>query len=266
MKIGIVLSGGGIRGIAHLGVLQALSSAGIKFDMISGTSAGSIAGALFAQGLEPYEILQIFLKTRLSRFLRPAFGTTGLLSMDNTRSLFMEHLPHDSFSGLQIPLTITATNFSEGKLEYFSSGKLIEAILASSSIPGVFKPITIKGKMYVDGGVLNNFPIEPLKDCCDFIIGSSCNHLPVVNKIVNFRRLIERAAIMSINADMEMKCQYLDVLIEPEGMGATSVFDVRKAEEIYWLSYEAALKKILSDSKLQQLIKNTKSKEDLKAS
>jgi NTE family protein len=253
MKIGIVLSGGGIRGIAHLGVLQALSEAGIKFDMISGTSAGAIVGALFSQGLEPFEILQIFLQTRVIRFLRPAFGTPGLLSMDHARSLFIRYLPHDSFSGLQIPLTITATNFSEGKLVYFSSGKLIECILASSSIPGVFKPMIIDDNMYVDGGVLNNFPIEPLKQHCDFIIGSSCNHISAVKRIVNFRKLIERAAIMSINADMEMKCQYCDVLIEPEGMGATSIFDVKKAEDIYWLSYEAALKKLQTDPKLQQL-------------
>jgi NTE family protein len=253
MKIGLVLSGGGIRGIAHLGVLQALSEAGIKFNMISGTSAGSIVGALFAQGIEPTEILKIFLKTRLSKFLRPAFSSTGLISLDNTRSLFLKYLPHDSFEGLRIPMVITATNFSEGTLTYFSSGKLIQAIIASSSIPAVFKPVFIEGKMYVDGGVLNNFPIEPLKTDCDFIIGSSCNHLPVVEKIVNFRKVIERAAIMSINADMEMKRQSCDVLIEPDGMGATSVFDVKKAEEIYWLSYEAALKKLQSDEKLKQL-------------
>ncbi|MHB1176705.1 MAG: patatin-like phospholipase family protein [Daejeonella sp.] len=254
MKIGLVLSGGGIRGIAHLGVLQALTEAGIKFHMISGTSAGSIVGALYCQGMEPYEILQIFLKTRLYRFLRPAFRNPGLLSLDHTRSLFIEHLPHDSFEGLKIPLVITATDFSQGKLVYFSSGKLIQSVLASCSIPGVFKPIIIDGKMYVDGGVLNNFPIEPLRTTCDFIIGSSCNHLPVVDKIVNFRRLFERAAIMSINSDMERKCPFLDVLIEPEGLGATSVFDVKKTEEIYWLSYNAALNKIKSDGKLQGLI------------
>ena len=257
MRVGLVLSGGGIRGIAHLGVLQALTEAGIKFCKISGTSAGSIVGSLYCQGLEPYQILQIFLKTRLYRFLRPAFQTPGLLSLDNTKSLFLEYLPHDSFEGLKIPMVIAATDFSEGKLVYFSSGKLIQAILASSSIPGVFKPIIIDDKMYLDGGVLNNFPIEPLRPDCDFIIGSSCNHLPVVNKIINTRRLIERAAIMSINSDMEQKCQYLDVLIEPEGMGATSVFDVKKTEEIYWLSYNAALKKLHSDEKLQDLISKT---------
>jgi NTE family protein len=259
MKIGLVLSGGGIRGIAHLGVLQALTEAGIRFCKVSGTSAGSIVGSLYCQGIEPYEILQKFIKTKLYRFMRPAFKTPGLLSMDLTRSLFLEFLPHDSFEGLKVPMVIAVTDFSEGKLVYLSSGKLIEAILASSSIPGVFKPVMIEGKMYIDGGVLNNFPIEPVREDCDFIIGSSCNHLPVVDKIVNTRKLIERAAIMSINSDMEQKCQLLDVLIEPEGMGATSVFDVKKTEDIYWLSYDAALRKIKTDEKLQLLISKQKS-------
>ncbi|HEY1010488.1 MAG TPA: patatin-like phospholipase family protein [Daejeonella sp.] len=254
MKVGLVLSGGGIRGIAHLGVLQALTEAGIKFCKVSGTSAGSIVGSLYCQGMEPYDILQTFIKTKLYRFLRPAFKTPGLLSLDLTRSLFLKYLPHDSFEGLKTPMVIAVTNFSEGKLVYLSSGKLIEAILASSSIPGVFKPIIINNKMYLDGGVLNNFPIEPVRQDCDFIIGSSCNHLPVVDKIVNTRKLIERAAIMSINADMEQKSQLVDVLIEPEGMGATSVFDVKKTEEIYWLSYNAALNQLKSNAKLQSLL------------
>ncbi|MGB4776597.1 MAG: patatin-like phospholipase family protein [Daejeonella sp.] len=261
MKTGIVLSGGGIRGIAHLGVLKALKEAGIVFDKISGTSAGSIVGALFAQGIDPYEILQLFLKTRLIKFIRPSIGVSGLLSMENTTSLFKEYLPHNSFSGLKIPLSITTTNFSQGKIVYFSSGNLIQAIQASSSIPGIFKPIIINNEMFVDGGVLNNFPIEPLQKDCDFIIGSACNHLAEVNKITHFRKLIERAAIMSINADMEMKCNLCDVLIEPKGLGEISVFDTKKAEEIYWLAYEETLKKLQSDEKLKMLINKTQLKQ-----
>ncbi len=254
MKIGIVLSGGGIRGIAHLGVLQALTEAGVKFDTICGASAGSIVGALFSQGIEPQEILRIFLKTRLLRFMRLAFRNTGLLSLDLTLPLFLEYIPHNSFEKLKIPLVITATNFSEGKLAYFSSGKLMPAILASSSIPGVFKPIMIDDNMYVDGGLLNNFPIEPLEGKCDFIIGSSCNHLPVVHEIPNFRKLMERAAIMSVNANMEKKYARCDVFIEPQGMGATSMFDVKKAEEIYWLAYNTALSTLHSSEKLKIII------------
>jgi NTE family protein len=113
MKIGLVLSGGGIRGIAHLGVLQALSEAGIKFNKISGTSAGSIVGALFAQGIEPAEILKVFMQTRLYNYIRPAFNAKGLMSLDKIRTLLLEYIPHNSFEGLKTPLIITATNYNE---------------------------------------------------------------------------------------------------------------------------------------------------------
>lgn len=254
MKIGLVLSGGGIRGIAHLGVLQALSEADIKFHMISGTSAGAIVAALFSQGLEPRKILQVFMKTHIYKYIRPAFQSSGLISLDKMRTLFLKYMPHDSFEGLNIPLVVATTNFGESKLTYFSSGELVNVILASSSIPLFFKPIIIDNKIYVDGGLLNNFPVEPLIAECDFIIGSSCNHLPDINKIENYRRLIERAVNMSINADMVMKSKHCDVIIEPPGLGATSIFDVKKTEEIFWLGYETALRKLKTDDKLKSIL------------
>ncbi|MFA5243785.1 MAG: patatin-like phospholipase family protein [Pedobacter sp.] len=260
MKIGLVLSGGGIRGIAHLGVLQALTEAGIKFDKISGTSAGSIVGALFAQGIEPAEVLKIFMKTHLYKYIRPAFKSKGLMSLDKIRTLLLEYIPHDSFAGLKTPMVITTTNFNECKVEYFSSGELINPILASSAIPVFFKPILIGKKIYMDGGILNNFPVEPVISDCDFIIGSSCNHLPETNRIESYRRLVERAIIMSINSDMAMKAEHCDVIIEPKGMGATSVFDVGKTEEIYWLAYDATLRKLKTDKKLQSILPDSKNK------
>ncbi|WP_276359133.1 patatin-like phospholipase family protein [Daejeonella sp. H1SJ63] len=178
MKIGLVLSGGGIRGIAHLGVLQAMTEAGIKFDKISGTSAGSIVGSLFAQGIEPAEILKTFMKTHLYKYIRPAFKAKGLMLLDKIRTLLLDYIPHDSFEGLKTSMVITTTNFNECKVEYFSSGELINPILASSSIPVFFKPIKIEGGIYIDGGIKNNFQAEPLRSDCEFIIGSSCNHLP----------------------------------------------------------------------------------------
>jgi NTE family protein len=258
MKVGIVLSGGGIRGIAHLGVLKALSGAGMTFQKIAGTSAGSIVGALFAQGHDPHDVLEIFLKTRLIKYLRPSLGTPGLLTLESTKKLFLEYIPHNSFEKLKTPLIITATDFTVGRLEYFSKGELIPAILASSTIPGIFKPISINSHLYVDGGVMNNFPVEPLLDDCDFIIGSSCNHLRDIKQVGGMKSYISRAAIMSVNADMEEKCKLCDVVIEPEGLGEITVFEVNKAEEIYWRAYEAALKKIQSDEKLKGLIASLK--------
>lgn len=258
MKIGIVLSGGGVRGVAHLGILKAFVNAGIKFSHVSGTSAGSIAGAFYAAGIDPEEGLNIFIKTKLLRFVRPAVGSLGLVNIEHTAALLKEYFAHDKIEDLNIPLTIAATNFSEGRLVYFNKGPLIRAIQASSCIPGIFKPIIIDNQMYVDGGVLNNFPVEPLLGQCDYIVGSSCNHLKSVDKIENISSLMKRAGVMSINKDMEQKASFCNVVIEPKGMGEISTFDMKKAETIYWLAHEEALRTIKNNESLQELIRKTK--------
>ena len=250
MKIGVVLSGGGIRGVAHLGVLKALQEKDIKISMITGTSAGAIVGALFANGLSPDESFKIFQGTRFLSFLRPAFRAPALLNLETAIPLFKKHFPHDSFEGLKIPLIVTATNFNKGELTYFKEGDLIRKVLASSCIPGVFSPIMIEGQYYVDGGVLNNFPVEPLLAHCDFIIGSSCNNLPHLDKFKNMKQVLERAAVLSINSDMKEKLKFVDFLIEPLGLGQTSIFELNKAEEIFWLAYDETLKQV---SKIKEL-------------
>lgn len=253
-KVGIVLSGGGVRGIAHLGVLKACINAGIKISRVSGTSAGAIAGAFYAAGVDPEEGLNIFVKTKLLRFIRPALGSLGLVNIENTAAILKEHIPQNLIENLNVPLIITATNFSEGKLVYFKEGPLIRAVQASSCIPGIFKPIMIDGHMYVDGGILNNFPVEPLLDHCDYIIGSSCNHLKPVDNITKISSLIQRAGIMSINHDMERKAKFCNLMIEPKGMGEISTFDTKKAETIYWLAYEEALKTLQQNESIKDLI------------
>ena len=245
MKIGIVLSGGGIRGIAHLGVLKALKEKNIALCHISGTSAGAIAGALYANLVDPFEALTIFRNTKLLRLLKLAYGRPGLLNLESSYKLFKTYLPHDSFEELKIPLTITATNFGTGKLTYFNSGdELIKKMLASSCIPGVFNPIAIDGNLYVDGGVLNNFPVEPLLNNCDYIIGSSCNHLSPITQVRSIKHILERTATLSVNHDVEEKLKKVDLLIEPENLGNIGLFDIHRSEEIYWIAHENALKKI----------------------
>lgn len=256
MRIGIVLSGGGIRGIAHLGVLKAFSNVGVQFCQISGTSAGAIAGAFFAAGIDPEEGLKIFNKTKLWHFIRPAFGSLGLINIEMTATILREYFPVDAIEKLSVPLTIAAVNFSQGKLVYFKEGPLIRAIQASACIPGIFKPIVIDEEMYVDGGILNNFPVEPLVGECDFIIGSSCNHLNPVKSVSGITKLIGRAATMSINHDFERKATLCDVLIDPIGLGEISTFDMKQSETIYWLAYEETLKAIQENAKLKALIKN----------
>lgn len=243
MKVGIVLSGGGIRGIAHLGVLKALKNAGLKINHISGTSAGAIVGALYANNIDPFDVFEILKKKNLLRFLRPAIGSPALFNFEHLSDLLEKYLP-TTFEELKIPLTIAATNFNEGKLTYFFERELIRKVLASSCIPGLFSPVLIDGINYVDGGVLNNFPVEPLINNCDYIIGSSCNNLPYLDNFKNIKSVMQRAAVLSLNYDVIEKLKYINIFIEPKNLGATSIFDTKKADKIYTAAFEETVKKI----------------------
>ncbi|MDP9075959.1 MAG: patatin-like phospholipase family protein [Bacteroidota bacterium] len=253
-KIGLALSGGGVRGVSHLGVMQALTDNGIEFSHISGTSAGAIAASFFAAGYAPKEVLQIIKETKLLKLLRPSIGSAGLLSILRARFLFERYIPHNSFEKLKIHVTISSVDLGEGKLVYFTDGELDLAILASCCLPGIFKPIIINEHMYVDGGILNNFPVEPLVGNCDVIIGSSCNHLPVVTEIKSFGSLVDRAAMIAINSSLNMHKILCDVVIEPHGLGGYGIFDTDAADEIYRIGYEEGLKAISGNEILKGIV------------
>ncbi|MBP6385228.1 MAG: patatin-like phospholipase family protein, partial [Pseudarcicella sp.] len=175
MTIGLVLSGGGARGIAHLGVLKAIQEKGIKIDGISGCSAGSIAGAMFAAGYSPEHILEIVVSANTLKAMRPSWNRSGLLKMKKLEEEYLKYIPHNDFEKLQIPLTVNATDIEAGEIIYFSKGEIIKPVMASCCIPGLFEPIVYQKKTFVDGGVLNNMPVSPLLGKYDFIIGSHCN-------------------------------------------------------------------------------------------
>jgi len=177
MKLGIVLSGGGARGISHLGVLKALEEYKVKFDCISGASVGALIGAFYSQGYSPEEILNDILTSRFYRSVRPAWRWTGLLSMEGLRDFLLKYLPHNEFESLKIPLVVAATDISHGKTAYFSSGELIPRLLASCCVPAVFSPVQLNGALYVDGGIMDNLPAKPIRQECDFLIGVHCNFL-----------------------------------------------------------------------------------------
>src|SRR5690606_11115787 len=171
---GLVLSGGGARGITHLGVIKALEEIGVGFTAVSGTSAGSILGALYFYGYSVEEIFKI-ITTGYFRFIRPAWTISGLLSLDPLGEELMRHMPENSFESLRIKLVVTATNLEAGSVTYFSSGPLVPAVLASSCVPAVFKPVTIGNSLYVDGGITDNLPVKPIRELCRLVIGSHCN-------------------------------------------------------------------------------------------
>ena len=240
MKIGLVLSGGGARGIAHLGVIKALLEMGIRFDQIAGTSAGAITGALTAQGYSPDESLKIIESSSFVRHLRPAWNRMGLLRIDTAIDLYKKYIPHDSFEELQIPLHVVAVDLGAGEQVIFEQGELIRPVLASCCLPGIFEPLLIHKRQYVDGGVLNNLPVDVIEHKVDFLIGSHCNPFGTTKPIRSMRSVVERSIILAVQSKTKEKFPRCDVLLEPDGLVGYSPMDISKARELFRIGYQHA--------------------------
>lgn len=245
MKIGIVLSGGGARGVAHIGVLKALDEMGVVIDCLAGTSAGSLVGALYAQGLRPDAIFELIKSVRILNSVRPAWARTGLLNMEGMKELLQKNIPVDNFNSLTIPLTIAATDIRKGRVHYFSEGELIDAIVASCSIPAIFNPVNIRGNLYVDGGLVDNLPVRPIRNQCDLIIGSHCNNISTDVDVTNIKLVIERSLLLAIHSNTETSRNMCDVFIEPPRMDRFSSIDLSKAQEIFDFGYQFTMQNFL---------------------
>jgi NTE family protein len=238
MKIGIALSGGGARGVAHLGILKALEEMSIRPAIISGTSAGSIIGALYAYGYSPSEIFDVVSKMKLYKILRPSFNWKGLLTLERTYTFFKSLLPADSFESLKFPLYVCATNLRNGRPAYFSSGELIRPVIASSAIPVIFSPVRIEDEFYIDGGVVNNLPVEPLAGRCDKIIGLHCNPVDENFSRENMKNLLERTFILAIGRNVAQRMDLCDIFLEPYELRKFAALEFSRISDIFETGYQ----------------------------
>lgn len=163
MNTGLVLSGGGTRGIAHIGVLKALEEHNINITHIAGTSAGAIVGALFAAGHSWTTILKFFKEVPIFDFKRYAYNKPGFIDTNKFYKDLFSFFIEDDFKCLKKQLYIPAINLIAGTERIFNEKELIKPILASAAFPGLFTPVIIDNIPYVDGGVLNNFPVDLIK-------------------------------------------------------------------------------------------------------
>jgi NTE family protein len=243
-KIGLVLSGGGARGFAHLGVIQALNEAGVFPDVICGTSAGAIAGVLYADGYSPKEILKLTNSNSRLHYIRPTMSKDGLLQIVGVVRILRNHLRAKTFEDLKIPLFVTATDLNNGRVDYFSSGELLNAVIASASIPVLFKPVVIDNKHYVDGGVLDNLPIKPIENKCRFIIGSFVNPTGYQENVTNLINIAERTFFLSMSKEVNEKAKKFNLFIAPLELRNYKILDPEKAEEVYLVGYNATKEKM----------------------
>jgi len=252
-KIGLVLSGGGARGFAHLGLIQALNEAGIFPDIISGTSAGALAGVLYADGYTPNEILHMMNSGSRLDFMRPALPREGLLQLGGIIKILKTNLRAKTFEDLKLPLYVAATDLNNGKVEYFSKGALIDPVIASASIPVLFQPVLINNTHYVDGGVLDNLPVRPIANKCRFLIGSFVNPVGYMEKISGLISIAERTFMLSMSKEIIEKAKIFDLLVAPQELRNFKILDPDRAEDLFSVGYKATMQK-LKDIKIKKLL------------
>ena len=249
-KIGLVLSGGGAKGFAHVGVLKVLEQAGIKIDFIGGTSMGSVVGGLYASGYTAKQIDSLFHEINFTELLQdyiprksksfyekrndevyaitlpfkkfnlglPLALSKGMYNYNLLTRLLHPVHHTTNFKELPIPFVCVATDIEKGKEIVLDKGCLPQAILASSAFPSLFSPVEIDGKMLIDGGVLNNYPVELVKQMgADIIIGVDVqDNLKDRNELKDATRILVQISNLQMIESMKNKIKQTDIYIKPD--------------------------------------------------
>jgi NTE family protein len=245
-SIGIGLSGGGARGSAHIGALRALLNRDIVPEVVAGTSAGAIVGALYAAGKSPDEMMTFIRRSKLFKLVSFGLPSGGFAKLDYLKDRFAECGLPETFEELERPLHITMTNLNTGQLEVRSSGSLYDVIVASCSIPLVFEPVEIDEQVYVDGGVLCNLPISPLRESCDFVIG--VNIIPLQEMaskdVRTFAGIAQRYFDLAIISNTRPEAENCDFYLEMERMSTFGIYEFHRYKEMHEVGYQEMASRI----------------------
>ncbi len=235
-----VLSGGGARGVAHIGVLRACAEAGIDPSAISATSAGALVGAFIAAGFTPEELERLLREEWRLHLTRWRVLRGERLTQRRIGEFLQANLPVKNFEELRIPLHVTATDMAKGGQRIFSSGPLIAPLLASCAVPLVFPSVEIDGVPYVDGGLSNNLPIEPFDDRRSDVIAVYVNPLPPYTPRSNWRITMDRVFHLSFRELVARSAKGCRLYIEPQELARFGMFDLRHVARIGQVGYACA--------------------------
>lgn len=244
--LGLALGAGAARGIAHIGFLKALEEEGIRPDYLSGSSMGSIVGACYAKGMTPDEMKEYVQNLSPRNIVDVGLLTPsrlGLMRWTKVRKMMGELIGHCSFSDLSIPFSCVSVDLKTGKLVHLTEGDVTDAILASSSMPSVFRPVEKDGMILVDGGVLCRVPAAQVKQLgADVVVAVDVlGKLRHPDKIGNIISLITR--VYDIVEDKNAKSsrrsarKVTDLWLEPD-MGDISQYQIKYQPAVYEAGYK----------------------------
>lgn len=254
-KIGLAFSGGGSRAAAQLGAVKAFNESNIQIDCYSGTSAGSMVAVLAANNVDPEVVLEEIKSYSLFKLVSFSYSLSGLSSLKKVKRSLQKLLNVENLEELQKPVSVVATNLNTGKVNVFEKGPITDIVMASSSVPILFPPVKIDGSYYIDGGVLMNLPVEPLREKCDFVIGFSITPVEETRDMP-YEKLVSigmRTFELSVLANVEVSKKKCDFFLEPTDLNTIGVFSFKKMDEMFQIGYEytrnqlSEIEKMLND-------------------
>lgn len=251
-SVGMALSGGGAKGFSHIGVLKAFEQFGMKPDVMSGVSAGSIAAALYGSGLTTDDMIECFAEaTSFDDFTEWALPKQGFMRLDRFGKLLDSWLPVKYLEEMKIPTVICATDFDNAKSVGWGKGEIVPRVVASCSIPIIFNPVKIGGINYVDGGVLRNLPAWAIRDYCTTLFGINCS--PMKRSSQGKKSLIDiayRSFHLMMKSNMPQDIRLCDHVIEIQQTGQIRTFDLKGLRKGVTIGYDVAcrtLEKIIEE-------------------
>lgn len=243
IRIALVLGSGGVKGMAHVGVLEELEKAGIEFDLIVGCSAGSLVGALYCDNPCAEDLKGVVAKMRTSNVLDISLWSCryGLSQGAFLNRLLCNNLTTRSFDQLKIPLILVATDLFSGEMVPIGSGDLVTAVQASCSIPFVFAPVKFQDRILVDGGVINPVPVRVAKDLgADLVIAVDLCDLLQQTFPKNLFGVAKRSAEIAFLWQNSACTKTSTIVIKPQ-LGNVSMFDDTSKDRLYEAGRQACL-------------------------
>ncbi|HPR18753.1 MAG TPA: patatin-like phospholipase family protein [Candidatus Cloacimonadota bacterium] len=239
-KVGLCLGGGGARGLCHIEFLKVLDELQIKPSIISGTSMGSIIGAMYASGMSGTEIHKVVNKINFTDLLRmldiSILSRASLIKGRGVEEFLEKHIKAKTFEELSIPLKIVATDFWRQKTIVFDSGDLIPAIRSSIAIPAIFEPVIMGDRVLIDGGSTINLPFDLIRHDCNFLIAidvSGSKTVPIDPVLPSwFENVMTTFEILQSQIiEFQLKVYRPDILVKPE-LKDINILDFEKSGKI----------------------------------
>lgn len=238
LNCNLVLSGGGMRGNAHVGILKSLFEKGVIPKAVSGTSSGALVGAFICDGFHPSEVEAIILKNEPQIGFNFSRFWESLLSFNSFIEVLKKNLRTKNIEDLQLPLYISATNLNTGLQEIITRGNIVEVLTASAAIPVLLPPVYLNSVPYADGGMTNNLPVEPFLSAPEKIIACHVNPMKAFDKDAGVLNNIDRSMHLMMQAQVNERKGQCHIFIEPPALSSFHLFESKKTKEMITIGYD----------------------------